>query len=206
MKQPASRVSFTYAINLAMVACLVAAGPTIGSESSAALVGSKAEASGKLTCTYRTGETTFTKHSSKASCPEKVPVPKSVAKSAEGSPVAVAPNSGIAHVTVPASVQQQLNEQQKEITSQGKELESLQESVKSLEEKIAKIPKPISSYCKNSNTLASTDGKTWSCQPFICEGSACLKQCASVLRIARRQTSVCPAARVLHLPSARRVT
>jgi hypothetical protein len=73
----------------------------------------------------------------------------------------------------------QLKEQQEELKKQQEELRNLQKQMKELQERVADIPKPISYYCKNSTTLASTAGKTWSCGNYLCRGDACLVQCTN---------------------------
>ncbi len=59
------------------------------------------------------------------------------------------------------------------------EVDELHNQVSLLQSQVEKSPKPISYYCKDMQTLVSTNGKSWSCGQYICQGSACLKQCAT---------------------------
>ena len=60
------------------------------------------------------------------------------------------------------------------------QINMLNAKVNTLQSQISRLPKPVYAYCKDPHTLATSDGQTWACDPYICQGTQCLKQCASV--------------------------
>jgi hypothetical protein len=67
-----------------------------------------------------------------------------------------------------------------ELTTQTTKLGELTAKFLALQKEVAAQPKPVYSYCKDAHTLASSNGQTWACDPYNCQGTACLKQCGQV--------------------------
>lgn len=79
-----------------------------------------------------------------------------------------------------ATLQSSLKAQQDQISTLQQGLQAQQAALQKLQTQFAAVPKPVYSYCKDPQTLASSSGQVWACSPYICQGTACLKQCSQV--------------------------
>jgi len=104
--------------------------------------------------------------------------------SSTGSPGMTVPttlsNTVLALQSAVASLESRVNQLVAEVATLQQGQQAQQAALQKLQTQFASLPKPVYSYCKDSHTLASSKGQVWACDPYICQGTACLKQCGMV--------------------------